>query len=493
MAESGGPLQQSSELFRDQFTPDGPAFIYRFSQIGRAYRVSAEERDRFIDDYDRASIRMHWTFVVGGVVTVFLVVAISIWLRTEPSYVAPFILLGVVSTAAILAHRAIWRKPLASLETRMPIASALSRDEAIRRNFARISYTQLAMCAGFGVMLIFPGLLARDGVTNRWWFVVGAGLILLAAVQAFRKWHTDPGDLTASLASPSLTGDLQDAPVETSTRVWSIVALLLFVGGIGFLYTPQGRQMAQQPWFGIIVGLGLGGGALFTAIRGLSTGKMTPWMKGFANNYDRECQPKRFWASIAWNAVLGLGMLWITAQLFREESANHTDNQCYNGVGVTSVEQGIAVCDRLIDENPRDLNAYVGRGLIFSAGRQYGKAIADFTRAHELDPKSVWPLANRGLVYTYRDQFAPAKRDFAAARAIDPNNYVLLHGEATIRLNSGDPEGAISILNRNVARYPEDSWAYRLRSDAYQQMGKFDKANADRAKADKLARVVRTN
>jgi hypothetical protein len=44
---------QSRQLFEDQFESSGENYLYRHSMKGAPIHVTAEERQRFIDDYAR--------------------------------------------------------------------------------------------------------------------------------------------------------------------------------------------------------------------------------------------------------------------------------------------------------------------------------------------------------------------------------------------------------------------------------------------------------
>jgi Flp pilus assembly protein TadD len=75
-----------------------------------------------------------------------------------------------------------------------------------------------------------------------------------------------------------------------------------------------------------------------------------------------------------------------------------------------------------------------------------------------------------------------AKQDFAAVRANDPENRVLLHGEGLMFMFGGDLDAAVDRFTTALTRDPSDVWSLQMRADAYQQMGNFTQARADRDK-----------
>lgn len=125
--------------------------------------------------------------------------------------------------------------------------------------------------------------------------------------------------------------------------------------------------------------------------------------------------------------------------------------------------------------------------LIFLDTGQLDKAIADFTRAHELAPDNPWPLANRGVAHAWKVERAAAESDFAAARALDPTNVIPLHGEAILALHDEDLPSAIAHLSEALRRDPHDLWALRMRGDVYWRAGEHAKAQDD---DDRLAELV---
>lgn len=64
-------------------------------------------------------------------------------------------------------------------------------------------------------------------------------------------------------------------------------------------------------------------------------------------------------------------------------------------------------------------NAYVLRGICYEAKKDTDHALADYTKAIELDPKSANALGNRAMLYAKLGEREKAKADATAARRID--------------------------------------------------------------------------
>jgi tetratricopeptide (TPR) repeat protein len=65
--------------------------------------------------------------------------------------------------------------------------------------------------------------------------------------------------------------------------------------------------------------------------------------------------------------------------------------------------------------------AYEGRGTALMQSGKMDKAIADFTRAIELDPEIVWAYYNRGLARVYIGNESDAQKDFSECLKLRPD------------------------------------------------------------------------
>ena len=100
---------------------------------------------------------------------------------------------------------------------------------------------------------------------------------------------------------------------------------------------------------------------------------------------------------------------------------------------------------KLLELDPKDANAYYGRGLAKSELKQYKEAIADYTKAIKLNPKDAEAYYNRGNAKYRLKQYKEAIADYDKA----------------------------------IELKPEDAQAYYNRGFAYRELGKKEKADAD--------------
>jgi Flp pilus assembly protein TadD len=489
--DNWGSVRQS---FADQFEPDGTGFIYRRSQKGEAIRVSADERSRFIDEFDSNVRRAKWIIYVGLTVVLGGIILFSLLRGSDLSRLAMVAGFGIAMVPYFAFYRWAWLAPTRELEGRTPVAGERSPEEVRRLKFRRITYVQLATAAMAALAFPFMVSSKHENIFSGWnrlWLLFGGALLLFVAVQAFRKWQFEQEDSYRFAGAipprrgPALPSD--DAGIQTRSPVARYVVLIAVALALPILLlTSAGKQFVRSPSFFPILMIGCGGWALFTVARGFTNGRIEPFIRGSYSTYEREAEPKRFWASMGWNGLFGGFCVWLAFQVNPQRSTPTVQDRCHNGSSASSLQEALKACDDWISSRPQDSEAYLSRGLIFLNNWKLDPAVADFSRAHELDPRSPWPIADRGISYAWKSDREHAESDFEAVRKLDPLNPVLLHGEAVLDMESGDLEDEIRQLNAGLARNPADAWSLQMRADAYQQRGDFEQARADRNALAKL-------
>lgn len=535
-ARLAGSWDSARQAFADQFEQDTGGLVYRRSRKGEAIRVSAEERQEFIDGFDRDLWRAMFvmiastTLMLGGI---SLLSVLKGWNLPEGVVVVGIF---AASIPYFAYYRWAWGAPSRALEGRTPIARERSPDEVRQLRFQRMTYRNLAAAAGAAVVLPLVGS-RHDHLFSGWgrlWLAAGAALLLFVGVQAFRKWQFDQqeGDRASSLPQPQhrtmIDASVQGpADLPDKKSAWRFVPLAVIALGFAFVaYTAAGHRFAQAPMFWPAVVAAIGAWALFSVAQGFRKGKVMPFIRGFADSYGRETQPKRFWASMAWNCALGVGLLWFALIGSGPPARNAVEEHCSNQQNEFPANESLDACTQLIDGrarltylskdeayvyrgladaslgdrrgaladyseairlNPSDTYAYLDRGLILSETMRLNEAVTDFSRAHELDPKSPWPLANRGLVYAMMKDSAHAEADFRAVEATDRSNAIVLRGRAVLSINDLDMADAVKYLTASLKRDPDNVWAVRTRAWAYRQLGDDQDADADIARYEKLS------
>ncbi len=144
----------------------------------------------------------------------------------------------------------------------------------------------------------------------------------------------------------------------------------------------------------------------------------------------------------------------------------------------------IADFTQAIQINPKSTEAYISRGLAHHDLEDFKKAIADFNQALILEPRNDQALYRRGEARTDTEDFQGAFSDVNQAIQINPkyaeayNHRAMLYGEF-----KGDLRQALSDLNQAIQLKPAYADAYYNRGKALSDLGKYRGAVADYTRA----------
>jgi tetratricopeptide (TPR) repeat protein len=152
---------------------------------------------------------------------------------------------------------------------------------------------------------------------------------------------------------------------------------------------------------------------------------------------------------------------------------------------------GIEACTRVIqaggDETHLLVVAYVSRGVEYEAGDHYDRAIADFTKAIELDPQDPMAYDHRGGAYYRKGDYEHAIVDYLKVRKLNPHDAnVFFNLGVSYKGLGGSLDLAIGYLTAAINVYPNDGDAYWMRGESYQARREFYWAVADFNKALEL-------
>jgi tetratricopeptide (TPR) repeat protein len=111
---------------------------------------------------------------------------------------------------------------------------------------------------------------------------------------------------------------------------------------------------------------------------------------------------------------------------------------------VVPFDQAAAYFSSVIARNPKDDHAYVSRGIVWHAQKDYDRAIADYTAAIAIDPRKPWPYHNRAVAYHAKRDFAPALADAGESVRLDPAGPSHVANRASVRYALKEYAGAIA-------------------------------------------------
>jgi lipoprotein NlpI len=199
-------------------------------------------------------------------------------------------------------------------------------------------------------------------------------------------------------------------------------------------------------------------------------------------------------------------------------------NQCKFVGEISKADQGIAACDRVIQDSKvtgpsrtaalsnrcgwwwakkdadralSDCNeaikldrafapAYINRGNAYLGKADVEHAFGDFDEAIRLDPKSAWAYGARGNLYKAKGDLDHALADFNEAIRLDPGYAVAFFFRADLSKRKADLTGAMADLNESIRLDPNDAKAYSLRGRLSYMGGDNPGAVADFEKAIRL-------
>ncbi|MFC3068535.1 aspartyl protease family protein [Phenylobacterium soli] len=173
----------------------------------------------------------------------------------------------------------------------------------------------------------------------------------------------------------------------------------------------------------------------------------------------------------------------------------------YNGGPVFRLErpaaQQVAAADGAAEETLADAATYDRRGAAFLARREARRAIADFSKAVELEPKNPEHLVNRAYAYLGAGQPLLAMSDFDQALALKPDDLRALEGRGGLYLASHELTRAKADFSVALSHAPPDSMlpievagAYAQAGDFTQSMTMYDAWIAAHGHDERLARAL---
>lgn len=146
------------------------------------------------------------------------------------------------------------------------------------------------------------------------------------------------------------------------------------------------------------------------------------------------------------------------------------------------------------NEPPRELEVSEGftavdynyRGVTYDKLDRYEEAIADYTRALELDPTFVLAYNNRGATYERLRKYENSLSDYTNAIQLAPTLAAAYYNRGNVYSKRKRPLDAINDYTRAIQLDPTLMRAYINRGGEYYALNRFEEALADFSAAIKL-------
>ena len=122
-------------------------------------------------------------------------------------------------------------------------------------------------------------------------------------------------------------------------------------------------------------------------------------------------------------------------------------------------DEAIRLFTKVIDSgelSQEDLSrAYNSRGLAWAQKRDFDKAIADFTKVIEIDPRDDIAYYNRGFIWVQKKDYVMAIADFTKVIEIDPNLAIAYYSRGLAWKEKGNNEKADADYKKAIELDPE--------------------------------------
>jgi tetratricopeptide (TPR) repeat protein len=130
--------------------------------------------------------------------------------------------------------------------------------------------------------------------------------------------------------------------------------------------------------------------------------------------------------------------------------------------------------------------AYNNRGVVYTEQGNLKAALADFSKAIELDPKYALAYYNRGIVYIDQGNLEAALADYSKAIELNPEDEDAYYNRGLVYKDQGNLEAALADFSKAIELNPQDAEAYSNRGIVYANQGNLEAALADFSKAIEL-------
>jgi tetratricopeptide (TPR) repeat protein len=141
-------------------------------------------------------------------------------------------------------------------------------------------------------------------------------------------------------------------------------------------------------------------------------------------------------------------------------------------------KEAYRLLEEAIQQEPANAEYYYARGMLNNSKEKYAKALLDYDKAISLKPKfNLFGLyLNRGATYLTLKELDKALGDFTKATELDPKNASAFHSVGLIHYENGDYEEAITAFLKSTDLNPNNGATFYNLGMAYYKSNYIDNA-----------------
>jgi tetratricopeptide (TPR) repeat protein len=129
---------------------------------------------------------------------------------------------------------------------------------------------------------------------------------------------------------------------------------------------------------------------------------------------------------------------------------------------------------------------YNNRGISYRKLEEYGKVVADYTKAIELNPDDAVYYGNRGFSYAKLEEHEKAVEDYTKTIELRPDNAALYDNRGSSYDKLEEHEKAVEDYTKAIELRPDEGAYYSKRGSSYFELKEYGKVVADYTKAIEL-------
>jgi tetratricopeptide (TPR) repeat protein len=168
------------------------------------------------------------------------------------------------------------------------------------------------------------------------------------------------------------------------------------------------------------------------------------------------------------------------------QSSNYYFESAFKKIESKDFRGAVSDYSKIINIDPKNVDAYEGRGKVKGLLGDYEGSLSDFSTAIKINPSSIGPFYNRAITKATMEDFEGASADFSKVIQMDPANALAYSGRGLIYFRKADYEASIADFNKAINIDSTNAFSFNNRSLSNMSLKDFTAAEKDLSKAISL-------